>query len=164
MKRIWMLLIAIACFSATNAQSSAEKAKRVIRGEGRDYDRDNDARDVAVIGKRRPIYNNRTYSSGNNNRADIDRDYEANIRSIRNNPTLSHTEKDRIIRGLEAERERRIRDVNNDYSNNRRYAERSKEYRRCDDDKNYKNKKAYKRSNGKHPGWKKGKGNPHRWD
>jgi hypothetical protein len=164
MKKLLAILLAVSCFSVTYAQSSAEKAKRVIRGERRDYDPDNNSRDVVVGGNRRPVYDDRDYRSGNNSRAAIDREYEAKIRYVRNNHKLKRAEKNRIIRGLQAEHARRIADLNNSNrynQNDRRYSERSMEYRRYDDDKKFNKKNRYKGNNGKHLGWQKGKGNPH---
>jgi hypothetical protein len=167
MKKLLALLLAVSCLSVTYAQSSAEKAKRVIRGERRDYDPDNNSRDVVIGGNRRPVYDDRDYRSGSSSRAAIDREYDAKIRYVQNNHKLRRTEKNRIIRELEVERARRIADLNNSYGynrNDRRYAERSGEDRRFDDDKRYNKKNQYKGNNGKHLGWQKGKGNPHRWN
>ena len=74
----------------------------------------------------------------------INREYDAKIRSIRNNPYLSQAEKDRAIRQLENDRRRKINAISGSYAKN-------------------KNGKAYKKGNkGKHLGWEKGKGNPHK--
>lgn len=169
MKRLLTLLLAVASFSATYAQSSTtQKAKRIIRGDRPDYDPDRpssgDAKDIIIGRDGRPVYDDRGYyPTGSSSRTgQINREYDAKIRSIRNNPTLSRAEKDWIIRRLEAERARRIREADRDYRReDRRYSERSREYRDYDDDYGGKKYK-YKGNNGKHLGWQKGKGNPHR--
>nr|MBA2762646.1 hypothetical protein [Segetibacter sp.] len=84
----------------------------------------------------------------------VNRDYDQKINSIRNNPTLSSVEKERIIRDLNNERAKRIRAINNNYKNRDKDDD-------DDDDDNKKNKK-YKKNNGNHYGWEKGKGNPHK--
>lgn len=167
MKTLLTLLLLIS-FSVTYAQSSTtQKAKRVISGERRDYDPNNpnDSRDIDIDRDRRTVYNDRDDRSSNKSRERINREYDAKVRSIENNRTLSRSEKDRIIRGLESERSRRLGERNGDYRNNRnndrRYAERSAENRRYDD-RRYNHKKGRKGNNGKHLGWQKVKGNPHR--
>lgn len=180
MKRIVTLLIAASAFSISFAQSDdMEEARRVVLGEKKDsrstYPSDN-SKDVVLGRNDRRIYDrrdtrypNRYPTSSRTSKAErIDREYDAKIRSIRNNPHLSSSEKERIIRGLQNERARKLREVNGDNRryNDRRYQERDhdrrdKDYK--DYDKKY-NKKKYKGNNGKHLGWKKGKGNPHRYD
>lgn len=104
----------------------------------------------------RRVYDNRDnrspYPDGASRDAQIEkinREYDSRISSIRNHPHLSFEEKERRIRQLEAQRERRIRNI---YNDNRGY----------DDDDDYKKNKKYKQNNGKHLGWEKGKGNPHK--
>jgi hypothetical protein len=178
MKRIVTLLIAASAFSSLFAQSDdMEEARRVVLGEKKDsrstYPSDN-SKDV-VLGPSDRRYPNGYPSTSRTSRADrIDRDYDAKIRSIRNNPHLSSSEKERIIRGLNNERARKIREINghNRRHDDRRYNERSYDRRdrdHKDNDKKYDkdrkyNKKKYKGNNGKHLGWKKGKGNPHKYD
>ena len=74
----------------------------------------------------------------------MNREYDAKIRSIRNNPNLSRSEKERIIRQLEQDRKKKIRQIS--------------DHRRSEYGKN----KKYKKNPGKHKGWSKGKGNKHR--
>ena len=143
MKKIITLLIAVAAFAGAEAQSNkTEEAKRVIfGGGGNNNDRD-------IYEDRR--VDSRDYPYGTSREAEIDRinrDYDLKIQSIRNNPYLSSAEKERTIRQLNNERERRIRELSNSY-----------EDRRNNDDNYGKNKKN-KSNNGKHKGWTKGKGN-----
>lgn len=159
MKKILTLLLVAGAFTVANAQTSRDDARRVILGGG---SRDNgstssgNGRDVILGGggdnrNNYPTYPN-SYPSGNSRQAEIDRinrDYETKIQSIRNNPYLSYDEKDRAIRQLDRDRQRRIQEVENSYRNNNG---------RYDDDR-YDNDR---RDNGKHKGWSKGKGNPHR--
>jgi hypothetical protein len=180
MKKIVTLLIAAGAFSSSFAQSDdMEEARRVVLGEKKDsrstYPSDN-SKEVVLGRNERRVYDRRNTrypdhypSTSRTSRADrIDREYDAKIRSIRNNPHLSSSEKERIIRGLNNERARKIHEIN---GNNRRYDDRRYDERRYDrrdrdhkdPDKKY-NKKKYKSNNGKHLGWQKGKGNPHKYN
>lgn len=159
MKRILTLLIALGVFGAVSAQTSKEDARRIILGQGKDKGGNTSerSRDV-ILGDGDNDNNRRTYpnsypSSGNSSVDQINREYDAKINSIRNNPNLSRAEKERIIRQLENDRKRKINQVRNDRDDDRR-----------DDDRKYKDKKdkKHKSNNGKHKGWTKGKGNPHR--
>jgi hypothetical protein len=78
----------------------------------------------------------------------INNEYERKINAVRMNPTLSQAEKERRIRELENQRERKINAIRN-----------GKDYNK--DGKGYKKDKNKKR-NGKHLGWEKGVGNPHK--
>lgn len=151
MKKILTLLIAVAAFASVNAQTREEN-RRVILGGGNDngtYGGRND-RDVIFGGGN----NGDTYSG--NRQAEIDRinqEYDNKIYSIRNNPNLSNAEKDRVIRQLEKDRQRRINDIDRRYRKNR------------DDDRDdrYDRDERYERkNNGKKKGWELGRGNPHR--
>ncbi len=79
----------------------------------------------------------------------VNRDYDAKVQSIRNNPYLSSAEKERAIRQLNNDRARRIKEINNG-NEERRYEKRKDR----DNDKRYE-----RHDNGKHKGWEKGKGN-----
>ena len=111
-----------------------------------------------VYGETDPRYPQRypsTASSREQRIYDINREYDAKIASIRNNPRLSRSEKERIIRQLEADRRQRIDAVNGSYQG---------KDRRNDKDEDCKKSKKAKGNNGNHYGWEKGKGNPHKED
>jgi hypothetical protein len=180
MKKVVTLLITVAAFGSSFAQSNdMEEARRIVLGERKDSRSSypNDPRDVVLGSDERRVYDRRDdrypnrYPTTSRSRTEqINREYDTKIRSIRNNPHLSSAEKERIIRGLNNERARRIREVNGDYrkyQDKRRYEDRrydDRRYDRRDDDddyKKYKDKK-HKGNNGNHYGWQKGKGNPHK--
>jgi hypothetical protein len=166
MKKILTLLVCTLVVSATFAQTDAQKeeAKRVILGPKKTSStKTSDDRSVILGGDDRTVYGepgsrypNRypsTSTSRDQRINDINRAYDAKIYSIRRNPTLSQSEKDRIIRQLEAERRRRIEAIDG-----RHY-----DKGRCDDDDHeYKKGKKHKGNPGNHYGWEKGKGNPHK--
>lgn len=161
MKRFITLLFAVTAISATAfSQSKAEESRRVILGkEGSsttDRDRDRNGGILEDILGRDTRNDDARYPDDRNGsrQAEIDqvnREYDRKIVSIRNNRNLSTDEKQRIIRQLETERARKIRDINNRYEN------RNRDDDDYDDDKRYK-----KNGNGKKLGWEKGVGNPHR--
>lgn len=148
MKKLITLLLATSAFIVTHAQSSKDEARRVILGQEKGSSSGSqNGRDVILGGggNTYPDSYPNNYPSGSR-QAQIDqvnREYDAKIWSIRNNRTLSEAEKDRMIRQLEQDRARRIQQINQ----NGKYG--------------YgKNGKA---NNGKHLGWEKGKGNPHKY-
>lgn len=157
MKKIITLLFLVGAVASASAQSSPEDARRVIfgkrSGSGSTTERTSgsDPRDVIFGGDRRSEestrYPNGTYGTREQQIDQVNREYDRKIYSIRNNPNLSSAEKERMIRQLENDRARRIREING--------------YNR--DDRNYSGKKV-KSNNGNHYGWEKGKGNPHRSD
>ena len=166
MKKIITLVVLLSLFNIVFAQSSPqiEEAKRVILGPKKSSNpNQGDPRDV-VLGNDRRVYddNGNRYPNtypGSSKQAQIDqinREYDSKINSIRNNAYLSSAEKERMIRQLEADRARRIRQINDQY-----YGDDERNDRRYDDDDRFEKKK-YKKNNGKHLGWEKGKGNPHR--
>jgi hypothetical protein len=175
MKKIVTLFFCVGAVTAAFAQTSEqEKARRVIlSGGGATSKTDKDTRNSRdiILGGDRSIYNDDgnnypypgTYPTNGSRQAQVDqvnRDYDAKIRSIRNNGQLSSAEKERIIRDLNNDRARVIRQINGRYDSDRRYEDR-RDDRRYDNDDDYKNKK-YKSNNGNHYGWEKGKGNPHK--
>lgn len=183
MKRIVTLLITAVAFSSSFAQSSEdmEEARRIILGDRKDTrtsSPSSDPKDVVLGPNDRRVYDRRDtrYPSTSSSRTEqINREYDAKIRSIRSNRNLSSAEKERIIRDLNNERARKLRGVNGDRRYNdrrdedrRKYEDKRYEHRRYDrrddDDDDYKknkNKKS-KGNNGNHYGWEKGKGNPHK--
>jgi hypothetical protein len=174
MKKIITLFFCVGAVTAAFAQTSdQDEARRVILSGGRAPKTDQDtrnSRDVILGGDRR-VYNEGTtnypypgtYPTSGSRQAQVDqvnRDYDAKIRSIQNNNRLSNAEKDRIIRDLNNDRSRVLSQINGRYdNNNRRYDDRRD--RRYDDDDRDDDKK-YKGNNGNHYGWEKGKGNPHK--
>ena len=81
----------------------------------------------------------------------VNREYNAKIQSIRNNPYLSRAEKDRAFRQLENDRANKFRQINGQYGN---YSKKKGKNYHYDNDEHH--------DNGKHLGWEKGKGNPHK--
>ena len=152
MKKLITLLIAASAIVSVQAQTSKDEARKVILGQekgGSSTSRTD--RDIILGGGNETNYPNSYPNSYPNDsrQAQVDqvnREYDAKIRSIQNNRTLTQAEKDKMIRQLEQDRARRIRqlDRNDDYH----YAKKKK-----DDEKS---------NNGKHLGWEKGKGNPHK--
>jgi hypothetical protein len=152
MKKLIILLIAASALVSVQAQTSKDEARKVILGQekgGSSTSRTD--RDIILGGGNETNYPNSYPNSYPNDsrQAQVDqvnREYDAKIRSIQNNRTLTQAEKNKMIRQLEQDRARRIRqlDRNDDYH----YAKKDK-----DDEKG---------NNGKHLGWEKGKGNPHK--
>ena len=156
MKKIITLLFAAAAFGTVQAQTTKEEARRVIlggaKGETKTTEtRKDNPRDVVLGGNS---------GSTSTRQAEIDqvnRDYDAKIASIRNNPTLSAEEKERAIAALERDRARKIRAIRNQ--------DRDDDYDDDKKDRKDKKNKKYKKeksNNGKHLGWEKGVGNPHK--
>ena len=156
MKKLLTLLVALVALAPAFAQSRSEReeAKGVILGEPRGTTNYPYPDDRTVYGgtSRYPQRYPQTYPNTSRERRiyEVNREYDAKIYSIRMNRTLSRREKDRIIRQFELERRRKIADINNDYYRNNRY------------DNNGKKSKKYKRDNGNHYGWDRGRGNPHK--
>lgn len=139
MKKILTLLLAAGVFTAAQAQTSRDEARRVILGGGNGSNNGGN-RDVILGGGSNsdsyPSYPN-SYPSSSSRQAEIDRvnrEYDNKIQSIRNNSYLSYEEKERAIRQLEKDRQARIRQLSRDYDNN------------------YNNDRG---DNGKHKGWYK---------
>ena len=146
MKKILTLLIAVGAVATLHAQSREETRRVILGGGSKDngnYGGNND-RDV-VLG--RGGSNNGqypgTYSGDRQYQIDqINREYDNKIYSIRNNPNLNNQEKERVIRQLERDRQRRISEVS------RNYDDRNGNYN--DNDRN-----GNRGDNGKHKGWYK---------
>lgn len=169
MKRTLTLLIGVFTIGSVIGQTTAEQEeiRRVILGkDGREARRTEPSRDQrgVIFGDERDrrVYDERghrypdNYPNGSAERERVNQDYDAKIRSIRNNPYLSEAEKERAIRQLNNDRARRLKELNK----NKNY--RRDDNRRYDDDDNYRKDKKDKKNNGNHYGWKKGKGNPHK--
>lgn len=152
MKKILTLLIAVGAVATLHAQSR-EETRRVILGGSKDNGTyGNGNRDV-VLGQgnngQYPNYPNGTYSNDRQYQIEqVNREYDSKIYSIRNNNYLSNQEKERMIRQLEIDRQRRIDQINRQSSNGGY------------NNGNY-NDRYDRKDNGKHKGWYKGKGNPH---
>ena len=157
MKKILTLLIAAGAFVAVNAQTSRDEARRIILGDGGNSGGNNSStkgRDV-ILGGGNGGNDTRTYPNSYPGRGSrqaqidqINREYDAKIYSIRTNSHLSEAEKERAIRQLENDRDRRIREINR--SSNSQGHKNGKNNGNCNDDRH---------DNGKHKGWTKGKGN-----
>ena len=157
MKKILTLFLAVAAVATVQAQTSRDEARKVILGQPKGGSTNGgggtstQGRDVILGGGNG---NTGQYPNNGTSVDQINREYDQKIWSIRNNPNLSQAEKDRIIRQLEQDRARRIRQVSQ--SNENRNYKKNKEYKRDrDDDDRYEGRK----DNGKHKGWYKGKGN-----
>lgn len=165
MKKLITLLLATGAVVAVNAQTSRDEARGIILGQekgGNNNSTSRNGRDIVLGGGNERTYPNsypNNYPSGSR-QTEIDRvnrEYDAKIWSIRNNNTLSSDEKARMIRQLEQNRASRIRQI--DQNNSYGYGKKGKKY--DDDDDDY-GKGSGKSNNGKHLGWEKGKGNPHK--
>ena len=159
MKKLITLLFAVAAIGSVQAQTSREEARKVVLGGSKGTTttgtepRKDGPRDV-VLGP-----GTSTGSTEASRQAQIDevnRDYDAKIYSIRNNPTLTAAEKEEAIARLERDRARKIRAIRNAGS-----VATDDGYKDVKKNKNKKAKKA-KSNNGNHYGWEKGKGNPHK--
>jgi hypothetical protein len=155
MKQILTLFICVAAFISVQAQTPQEEARRVILGQKKTDDRNSspNGRDIILGGDRRVDEERGSrYPNGTREQQvdQVNREYDAKVQSIRNNPYLSSTEKERAIRQLNNDRTRRIKEINDRNNDRRRYENRSER----DNDDRYE-----RHDNGKHKGWKKGKGN-----
>jgi len=164
MKQMITLLIAVFAIVSLYAQTSKDEARRVILGQGKgNTSTSGNGRDVILGGGNNPNTYPTSYPgypSSGSRQAQVDqvnREYDAKIWSIRNNRTLSEAEKDRMIRQLEQDRQRRLQEI----SRNGSYGY-SKNAKHHDDDDGDEDDRKGKGNNGKHLGWEKGKGNPHR--
>ncbi|HZH64179.1 MAG TPA: DUF1542 domain-containing protein [Flavisolibacter sp.] len=143
MKKILTILLATGAFVSVQAQSK-EEARRVILGGGNGSSTDrnhptNGDRDVILGGGNK---NTRSYptsnpsGNGQSQSDEVNREYDTKIQSIRNNDYLSYEEKQRAIRQLEKDRQKRLQQINSQYNNN---------YGR----------NGNRQNNGKHKGWNK---------
>jgi hypothetical protein len=165
MKKIITLFFAATSFVVLHAQTSKEEARRVILGQPKNTNGSGNpstnGRDIILGGGNNGntyptsypgnYPNNYPYGSREAQIDQVNREYDAKIYSIRNNGNLSPSEKERMIRQLEADRARRIREINKQSGS---YNKKNKKH---DDDDRYE-----RHDNGKHKGWEKGKGNPHK--
>jgi len=157
MKKIITLSLAVMAFAALHAQTSRDEARKVILGDSKNKSggtTSTQGRDVILGGGNGSYPNNtgnypNTYpnSSRDQQIAQVNREYDQKIYSIRNNPTLSAAEKERMIRQLEQDRARRIQQINKQYGQ----YQKKRDHDNDDDHEHH--------DNGKHKGWKKGKGN-----
>lgn len=145
------LLLVSGAFATSFAQSrTTEKAKEVITKRPSNTETyPNDRRVGDETSSRYP-----TSTSREAEISEINRRYDAKIQAVRANPILSAEAKERRIRELEYERAQKIREINNRYN--------GKDGSYSKNKSKQKNKGYAKTNNGKHLGWEKGKGNPHR--
>lgn len=146
MKQIFTLLFAAGVLNAANAQSRPGTPPVVFGGgNGKNYPTyPSGDRDVILGGgnggNNYPTYPG-NYPSGNNGQYEVDRinrEYDAKIQSIRNNPYLSNGEKQRAVQQLERDRQRRLQQAYG--SNNNRGYDRNND---CDDDRNTRNNRGW---------------------
>ena len=143
MKKITALLLTFFSIAMVQAQSSKDEARKIILGQPRGNNGSSSSGKDIILGKRNPgsypdSRENSPYGSREYQINQVNREYDAKIYSIRNNGTLSPSEKERMIRQLEEDRSRKIRDINKRCG---------KEKKRKDDDDRH--------DHGKHKGWKK---------
>jgi hypothetical protein len=162
MKKVITLLLLVGTVASASAQT-AEESRRVVLGTGGDSRTERNSPIDVILGRDRRVEDDRntrypsgTYGSREREIDQVNREYDRKIYSIRNNRTLTASEKERMIRQLENDRARRIRGINNRYYGDRR------DDRRYDDDYSHSKNKKYKKDNGNHYGWERGVGNPHR--
>ncbi|MDB5253772.1 MAG: hypothetical protein JWP27_2941 [Flaviaesturariibacter sp.] len=152
MKKIVTLSLFLGLAAATFAQSRSE-SKRVILGAPK-KGTTSGSKDVITGGGNNG--GTTTYpTSGATREQEIDRvnrEYDAKIISVRNNPLLSAAAKQQRVNDLNLERERRIREINAAYG----YGNQGNGTTAT------KGRKGGKGNNGNHYGWEKGKGNPHK--
>ncbi|HJW16219.1 MAG TPA: DUF1542 domain-containing protein [Flavisolibacter sp.] len=162
MKKLLTILFALGALVSAHAQTSKDQARRVILGQPKNAPNTSNPRDVILGGGNNggnyPNSYPGNYPSGSSQGQidQVNREYDSKIQSIRNNPYLSQAEKDRAIRQLENDRARRIRAINGQNGNYSR--KNGKRHYDDDNDEQYEGR----HDNGKHLGWEKGKGNPHR--
>jgi hypothetical protein len=170
MKKLFTLLFALGAVATSFAQTRDE-AKDIILGKKKDQsgtnkpveNKPNDKPGDIIFGKKEGSDDERTYPTSSEQQVRIDqvnREYDAKIQSIRNNPTLTEEEKARAIAQLNKDRARKIREIrgeNRTSDKNRKGHDRDE-----DDDDNGKVRSKNKGNNGNHYGWEKGKGNPHK--
>jgi len=154
MKKILTLLFFVGASATLFAQTNSERSRDIILGKEPRQSDTRTSRDVILGRKNRPVYGNESSTSTSRKVAEVNREYDAKVQSIQNNRYLSRAEKDRAIRQLENDRNRRIREIRGT-DTSRRYNDRTVS------NKNRKVKKN-KSNNGNHYGWEKGKGNPHK--
>lgn len=153
MKNILSLLLAVFAFATSFAQSrTTERAKEVITKQPRNTGTTSYPNDRRVGDETATRYPGSGTREAEIN--EINRRYDAKIQAVRANPILSAEQRERKIRELEYERAQAIREVNNRYYGNDNTYSKNKD----------KKGKGYGKYNnpGKHLGWEKGKGNPHR--
>lgn len=143
MKKLLILLIAFSTFNSIFAQSrKIDEARKVMNGTPDDRTVNNERRSRVPGGE--------SNTSRDESIDQINNEYGRKINAVRRNPTLSQAEKERRIRELENQRDRKINSIKRGRDDN-------------DGKKGYKKNKQ-KGNNGKHLGWEKGVGNPHRGD
>lgn len=138
MKKYSVLLITLLAAAGSQAQSrKIDENREIING----YPTNNGK----VYGDKGNQYpNNSGYPTSSSEVDKINREYDRRINAVRMNPTLSANEKQRRISKLEYERQQRLKEVYS-YKNGK-----------------YSTNKKYKKNNGKHLGWEKGKGNQYK--
>jgi hypothetical protein len=167
MKKMITLLVAVIATTTLFAQTAEEKARARDKVFGNHKNGSSTTTYPNSYPTNYPNTYPGSYPSGSREAAidQVNRDYDAKIASIQNNPYLSAEEKDRQIRQLNRDRQRRIDEINRQYgygSSNGGYSKKKGKHHDDEDDDDRYEKKNGKGNNGKHLGWEKGKGNPHK--
>lgn len=149
MKKILTLSLAAFAFLGLHAQTSKDEARKVVLGSpkkpasnGSPSTSSSEGREVVLGGgtddsRTRPAGGPIASGTCATRISQVNRDYNAKIASIRANPTLTQQEKERMIRQLEKDRAKKLKEIDKQCG--------------CKPDK--------AKDHGKHKGWTKGKGN-----
>src|SRR5688572_13851006 len=118
MKKIITLLFAVAAIGSVQAQTTREEARKVVLGGSKGTATTTTGTEPRKDGPRDVVLGpgTSTTSTEASRQAEINevnRDYDAKIYSIRNNPTLTTAEKEEVIARLERDRARKIRAIRN---------------------------------------------------
>jgi hypothetical protein len=169
MKKLFTLLFVFGAVATSFAQTRDE-AKDIILGKKNKNESETNKpvdkpKDVLIIGGKKD--DERPYPSGTSSEQQVridqvNREYDAKIQSIRNNPTLTEEEKGRAIAQLNKDRARKIREIRGDSRTNTGKSRKGHGHENEDDDDNGNDRSKAKGNNGNHYGWEKGKGNPHK--
>lgn len=168
------MLVVFAGVSISSFAQASKESRDVTVGSRNGSSNSRNRNDQGVIlnknNRRISDEGNRTNSRGSREEQikRINNQYDAKAQAVRNNGDLSEAGKEKRIRQLSLERDRRLNEVNrvsNDRNDrNRRSQDKDRDADRDDDDrkeKEYKKDKKAKSNNGNHYGWEKGKRNPH---
>lgn len=170
MKKLFTLLFALGAVATSFAQTR-DDAKDIILGKKKDESGTNKPverpKDVTIFGGKKDPSEDRPYPSGTTSEQQVridqvNREYDAKIQSIRNNPTLTEEEKARAIAQLNKDRARKIREIRGESRTNTGKGKKGHSHENEDDDEHENDRAKSKGNNGNHYGWEKGKGNPHK--
>ena len=161
MKKISTLIIALSSLTAIYAQTAKEEARKVILERSKSTQ---NTGNVILSGNQ---------ATKQQEIDQVNRDYDAKIRSVKRSP-MSQAQKDKLVRQLEEERATKIHEINNRYyegdktsgntgsNGNGGVVTGGETGTTAGTGANGSKKSKTKTNNGKHLGWEKGKGNPHK--